>query len=139
MRTDDPRVLLVTDRHSVEDSFGRALVRHGFEVTQCPGPRPPDYTCVGGCGGRCALAAATDAVVLDADLGGDLVGLGTRAWDLLHYYRDRGLPVVVLADADDLTGWFEDEGIPILPHASDPHSVVAAVDRVLAARTNPST
>lgn len=129
-------VLLVTDRHSVEDSIGEALIRAGYDVFQCPGPRPPGYTCVGGCGGRCALAEGCDVVVLDADLGSDAVGHGTSAWDLLRYYQRLARPVVVLAGADEVPGWYADERVTLLPHATDARSVVATVLRLLPGRSS---
>ncbi len=60
----------------------------------CPGPRAPEYTCVGGRGGPCPLAEAADVVVLDLDLDSEAVEQGTASSELLSYYTGLGKPVV---------------------------------------------
>jgi hypothetical protein len=129
-----PRALLVTDRHSRETSVGAALARAGFEVYLCPGPQPPNHVCVGGRGGPCPLADAADVVVLDAHLASDEQATGTTSWDLLGFYRHREMPVVVLAEGDDLPGFTPDGSVLFIPHRTDPGSVAAAARRLLARR-----
>jgi len=120
--------LVVSDRHSVREEVGNALAEAGHDVMACPGPRPPDYACVGGCKNRCALAHGCDLVVLDADLGSDLRGVGTSSWDLLNFYRGLGIPIVVLAEGEDLPGWVPTDRIAYLPRSAPGRSVVSAVN-----------
>jgi DNA-binding response OmpR family regulator len=100
-----------TDRHSVlvvefdpalRDRIGRWLEYAGFDVLGCPGPSPPDYSCIGARDGRCALAVEANLVVLDLWLASDRVLTGTYAWSLLGYYLAWGRPVVALSPRQDV-------------------------------------
>ncbi len=73
----------------------------GYEVTVCPGPSAPDYSCVGARTGACPLATPADVVVLDMVLAGDVAGDGARAWELLLLYHALGRPVVAVRGAED--------------------------------------
>jgi hypothetical protein len=68
----------------------------GYEVSTCPGPTGPDYTCVGSRGGVCALAAEASVVVLDMSLESEAVLTGTPAEELLAMYLFDGHKIVVL-------------------------------------------
>jgi CheY-like chemotaxis protein len=120
-------VLVVADRQSIRDSMGPALEEAGYEVLACPGPRPPGYVCVGGRGGRCPLAAAAEAVVVDCDLASDGAMMGTPYWELIEYYRRLDLPVVALAGWIPLPDDEFGEGTVILPRTSSPDAVVTAI------------
>lgn len=68
----------------------------GFEVTVCPGPSGPDYTCVGARTLECPLAKGASVVVLDMNLEGDDLIEGTPAEELLDVYLLAGHRVVAL-------------------------------------------
>ena len=127
-------VLLVTDRHSVENALAPVLEDAGYEVVTCPGPQPSDYLCMGSRCGRCPLAAQADVVVLDADIAGDRVGGGTTSHELVRLYRRMERPVVLLADPVKLAGWRGDTGVQVLPQASGPRAVLEATARAVRTR-----
>lgn len=68
----------------------------GFEVTMCPGPSGPDYTCVGARTLECPLAKGASVVVLDMSLDGDDLMEGAPAEELLNVYLLAGHRVVAL-------------------------------------------
>lgn len=123
-------VLLVSDRSSTRRRLCAALERSGFEALACPGPQAPTYICMGGRGSRCPLAATSDIVVLDCDLASDGAMAGTPSWQLVAYYRARGLPVVALAAPDEATS-IMDGSVRVLAPQSDDGTVVAAVRALL--------
>ncbi len=123
-------VLLVTDRHSVENALAPVLEDAGHEVVACPGPQPGGYMCMGSRCGRCPLAAVADVVVLDADVAGDRVGGGTTSHDLVRLYRRMERPVVLLADPVKLAAWRGDSGVELLDPAAGPRAVLEAASRM---------
>lgn len=88
------------------ERFGSWLEQAGFEVSLCPGPTEPDYTCVGAREGMCPLAAEADVVVLDMSLDSEAVMVGTAAEELLGLYLVAGRSVVVIGSrpGDEITG-----------------------------------
>lgn len=102
-------VLVVHQDREAREQIVEGLEAQGYQVLGCPGPGPPDYTCVGGRGLRCPLAALADAVVLDLFLAGDVMVEGTTARELLSYYRGLGKPVVALTGGTDATLHWGDE------------------------------
>lgn len=124
-------VLLVTDRDPVADDVGAALESRGFDVLRCPGPRGPDYSCIGARGGRCPLPVASEAVVVDLDLASDLAPEGTPTLQLLSYYRDLGLPVVALTDSGSSDSVACADANVVVPRSASPEAVVRAIDQVL--------
>jgi hypothetical protein len=83
------------------DPFERArlgswLERDGYDVSECPGPTEPDYTCLGAREGTCPLAAESQIVVLDMSLDSEALVMGTPAEELLGLYLVGGHRVVVL-------------------------------------------
>ena len=95
------RVLVVEANERARGWDAAWLDDAGYDVTVCPGPSAPDFTCVGSRTGACPLASDVDAVVLDMSLAGDVVRTGTRAWELLMLYRQFGMPVVVVTAPND--------------------------------------
>jgi hypothetical protein len=75
-----------------------------------------------------------DLVVLDADIPGDRMGGGTTSRDLVRLYRRTGVPVVLLADPDDLREWRGDPDVVTLPAAAGVRSVLNAARQVLGRR-----
>lgn len=90
-------VLVVAADAEDRDQYGEWLEGEGYEVLTCPGPGRPDYTCVGGKTGTCALARAADLVVLDSSLPGDDLGEGTSGSELVTLYSALGKPVLSIA------------------------------------------
>lgn len=89
--------VLVVEADPVErERFGSWLEKAGFAVLACPGPTEPDYMCVGGREGACALVVEADVVVLDMSLDSETLMTGTAAEELLGLYLMAGRPVVVL-------------------------------------------
>jgi hypothetical protein len=96
-----PKVLVVTPGRLAESVIGGWLEAAGYDVLTCPGPREPDYACVGSRSGTCPLAKGADAVVLDLWLDSDTIARGTPGWELMLFYAGLGLPLVVLSGPED--------------------------------------
>jgi CheY-like chemotaxis protein len=90
------RVLVVEAEPSNRRRYSAWLEDSGFEVSACPGPSAPDYSCVGARQGRCPLVEPVDAVVLGLDLDSEVEGEGTSAAELLSLYTGTGRPVVAV-------------------------------------------
>ena len=78
------------------ERLAAGLEEAGFEVTLCPGPSGPDYTCVGVRTLECPLAKGASVVVLDMSLDGDDLIEGTSAEELLNVYLLAGHRVIAL-------------------------------------------
>jgi hypothetical protein len=89
-------VLVVASDAELRAGIGSQLEAQGFGVMACPGPTAPEYTCVGDRRGRCPLAEAADAVVLDGWLESDEALDGVPSEELLALYLASGVPVAVL-------------------------------------------
>jgi hypothetical protein len=99
-------VLLVESDAQERERLAAGLEDAGFDVTLCPGPSGPDYTCVGARTLECPLAKGASVVVLDMTLDGEDLMEGTPAEELLNVYLLAGHRVVALASRLD------DEEIP---------------------------
>jgi len=99
MADEEPRgtVLLVESDAQERERLAAGLEDAGFDVTLCPGPSGPDYTCVGARTLECPLAKGASVVVLDMWLDGDDLMEGTPAEELLDVYLLAGHRVIVLA------------------------------------------
>src|SRR5205823_13144376 len=80
---------------------GTRLEDQGFDVVACPGPKGPEYVCLGGRGLPCPLAHEADVVLLDMRLASDVVMRGTPGWELLIYYMELGKRIVALSNDED--------------------------------------
>jgi hypothetical protein len=89
-------VLLVEADPAERERIGSVLERCGYEVSVCPGPTGPDYTCVGAREGGCALTVAGATIVLDMSLDSEAVLTGTAAEELLGLYLFGGHRIVML-------------------------------------------
>ena len=99
-------VLLVESDAQERERLAAGLEDAGFDVTLCPGPSGPDYTCVGARTLECPLAKGASVVVLDMTLDGEDLMEGTPAEELLNVYLLAGHRVVALASQ------LHDEEIP---------------------------
>ena len=97
----------------------------GYEVMVCTGPLKPDYTCVGGRGGVCALADGADVVVLNLRLASDDMVLGTPGWQILDYYRALGKRVIALTGDGDFIQ--DPAGAELLPRPVGRDDLLRAV------------
>lgn len=106
---DNKTILVVAADKEDRDRYGEWLEDGGFEVLLCPGPRRPNYTCVGAKTGTCALARGADLVVLDTALPGEDLQEGTAASELVTLYSSLGKPVVAVStlrrDVTPPAGW----------------------------------
>jgi hypothetical protein len=84
---DRPVVLNVDRDPDTRDRVGRWLEDAGLDVVACPGPTAPEFTCIGSRDGHCPLAQKADLIVLDLWLDSDAAMIGTRAWNLVRFYR----------------------------------------------------
>jgi CheY-like chemotaxis protein len=100
------RVLLVEPDPMARRTYGAWLEEAGYEVTACPGPTAPDYTCVGGREDECPLIEPADVVLLNLDLDSDVHAVGTSSFELLTLYSDAGKPVVALGKNLELVRMF---------------------------------
>ena len=89
-------VLLVESDAQERERLAACLEGAGFEVTLCPGPSAPDYTCVGSRTLECPLAKGASVVVLDMSLDGEDLMEGTPAEELLDVYLLAGHRVIAL-------------------------------------------
>jgi hypothetical protein len=118
-------VLIVEADPQERDRLGSALERSGFDVLGCTGPTGPEYVCVGGRAGRCALIDGADVVVLDLWLRSDGAMVGTPSSELLRVYLAAGRPVVTLGTPDD--HGFAEEPVIHLERTPEPEDLVRAV------------
>ena len=121
-----PQVLLVEADAEDRQLYGAWLEGAGFEVMACPGPRAPDYTCIGDRDGACPLTTDVDMIVLDTRLDSEMAFEGTSASDLLSVYRATGKPILIAPDGS--LGAHE-RGVVRLPWP------VESTDLVLSARS----
>lgn len=121
-------VLIVEAEAGTARRMASWLGQAEYEVMLCPGPGGPEFTCLGGRGGRCPLAAAADVVVLDLHLATDEVMAGTPGWQLLLYYLGLGRKVVALAGGDDPVRPFPDDEVAVVRRPAQKGSLVAAVN-----------
>lgn len=98
MTEQEPRgtALIVESDEQEGERLAACLEDAGFEVTLCPGPSGPDYTCVGARTLECPLAKGASVVVLDMSLDGDDLVEGTPAEELLSMYLLAGHRVIAL-------------------------------------------
>lgn len=89
-------VLVVEAEPDERERIASSLERSGYDVTTCPGPTGPDYTCVGSREGVCPLTVAQAVIVLDMSLESEAVMTGTAAEELLAFYLFGGHRIVVL-------------------------------------------
>jgi hypothetical protein len=94
----EPRgtALIVESDEQEGERLAACLEDAGFEVTLCPGPSGPDYTCVGARTLECPLAKEASVVVLDMSFDGDDLIEGTPAEELLNVYLLAGHRVIAL-------------------------------------------
>ena len=114
-------ILLVGQRPAERRKLGEMFERNGVEVMCCPGPRSPGFLCAASLPEGCPLAKGADAVVLQAH-----EPMCMEPWTLARYYLDRGIPVVAIADPEDMDGGWELD-IRLLPARTDARSIMAAV------------
>ena len=123
----DPAVLVVEFDEKERRRIGSWLAQAGFQALMCPGPRAPDYTCLGGRGMPCPLARDADIVVLDLRLASDEMMTGTAGWEILVYYVSNGKKVVALSGDEDSVHPFADDRVTVIKRPPDRDAVVAAV------------
>jgi CheY-like chemotaxis protein len=99
---EEASVLLVEPDKDDRERYGRWLEDAGYDVVSCPGPRAPDYTCIGGRQGACPLTADVHLIVLDTRLDSELAVEGTSASELLTVYRATGKPILLVAPEGSL-------------------------------------
>jgi hypothetical protein len=98
MAEQEPRgtALIVESDEQEGERLAACLEDAGFEVTVCPGPSGPDYTCVGARTLQCPLANGASVVILDMSLDGDDLMEGAPAAELLNVYLLAGHRVIAL-------------------------------------------
>jgi DNA-binding response OmpR family regulator len=132
---DRPLVLIVDRDPDTRDRVGAWLEEVGTDVMVCPGPTPPDFTCVGSRDGRCPLAQAADLIVLDLWLASDAAMLGARSVSLAPYYRSLGKPVVVMTDRhDNVTDRIEDLSLATVEWPPDRRELIETVRAISTVR-----
>ena len=130
------RILLVSSDEGLRADVGGWLEAQGHDLMECPGPRYPEYGCVGVRGGLCALKSAAEVCILDLHpAGSDLVDRTTRT-DLIRLYAVGGRPVVVLVDGEDFLNLEPMPGVAVLDRTVDT-GILAGVLEELAPRVQP--
>ncbi len=137
------RVLVVEGDPQNRERYGQWLEDNGFEVAICPGPKAPDYSCVGSRNGRCPLVASADVVVLGLDLDSEIEQQGTSAFELLDLYTSADRPVVALGSDPGLFRMFPERVVTRIPGPATrgelAREVRAAVARAAGCRAAPSS
>ena len=128
-------VLLVESERLVRDVVADRLEEAGYQVIACPGPSAPNYTCIGTRRNACPLEAATDVVVLDAELSGEDVPDAASEVDLLNYYTGAGKPVVAVRAGSDVLRLFAGEHVLPVEWPPDTDALIRGIE---AARARPS-
>jgi DNA-binding response OmpR family regulator len=125
---DRPVVLIVDRDADTRDRVGRWLEDAGLDVVTCPGPTAPEFTCIGSRDGHCPLAQEADLIVLDLWLDSDAAMVGTRAWNLVRFYRSWDKPLVVMSDRhDDVAEWVEDLPVAAVDWPPDRRDLVETI------------
>ena len=101
------------------------------EVTACPGPSAPTYTCIGTRGLRCPLEAAADVVVVDAELPGEEDADAASGLDLLSYYTGWGKPVIALRAQADALRLFAEEPVRTIEWPPETGALVGSIERAM--------
>ncbi len=125
------RVLLVEADPGNRHKFGMWLQESGYEVRTCPGPKSPDYTCVGGRRGECPLVEPADVVVLGLDLDSEIEEVGTSAFELLSLYTSSGKPVVVFGPDPGIANVFDPAVVTVVPWPPEARSLIRTVGDLL--------
>ena len=125
-------VLVVAYAGDDRERLGGWLEEAGYDVLTCPGPRK-GIPCIG-LVGRCPLAAAADAVVLDMTLEDDPSGESVPGWQVLPVYVQLGLGVAALAEPEDLSLISWSELVVPVPRAGGPEDLLLGVKEALARR-----
>jgi len=97
------------------------------DVMFCPGPRAPDYTCIGGRGGDCPLPDAADVVVVDLRLLSDEMLTGTPGWQLMLYYLERGKKVIAISGQEDSVRPRSDDQVRVIGRPIERRALLDAV------------
>ncbi|MGZ4119847.1 MAG: hypothetical protein ACXVQS_04225 [Actinomycetota bacterium] len=124
-------MLIVEHDDPARAEIGDWLEEAGFDVIACPGPLAPDYVCVAGWGRGCALASASDAVVLNIHQASDLMMRGTLGWQLFLYYYEAGKRIVALTDPEDAVRPVDEERVRVLPRPVQKDALISALHSVL--------
>ncbi len=130
------RVLLVEPQPEEAESMARWLREAGHEVSVCPGPIQPDYSCAGLGPRGCPLLYSADVVILDASLESDLQMEGVGAADLLALYGARRKPVVLVSHWGSEAAAFLDDGVIEFRWPVDRDALVAAVESLVGRRSH---
>jgi|GEM_PF-3569611 len=121
------RVLLVSSDEGLRTDVSGWLEAAGHDVMCCPGPRHPQYSCIGVRGESCALERAAEVCILDLHPDGDeLVDRTTRA-ELVRLYSEGGRPVVVLVDGEDSLDFQPLPGAVMLDRTVDPGTLASVL------------
>jgi len=105
------------------------LEEEGYDVMTCPGPREPTV-CPQIQGQRCPLSHCADAVVLDVELEGDLLGAGPPGWVLVDTYLRRGSKVLALVAPSNAPPVLN-RPVMVLSRSAGPAELRGAVGRLL--------
>ena len=122
-------VLLVESDPDERDLVPSWLGEAGYDVTVCPGPTEPDYTCVGARTGACPLATEASVVILDMSLENEALMTGTAAEELLALYLFGGHRVVALGSHAEHDA--SEQLCHILPHVEGPHGMYGMVTALI--------
>ena len=123
--------LIVSDDPGLREGVAGWLEDDGLTVMVCPGPRPPEFSCVGLRGERCALLGIADLVLLDLRPEPDDVILGSRRSALVEHYRSHGKEMLALVDGADSLALAEVTGVAFLERHADRGHVLASVHQLI--------
>jgi len=123
--------LVVSEDPGLVEGLTRWLETDGIDVIACPGPRAPQFSCMGLRGIPCPLVGAADIVLLDLHPEpGQLVDR-TRRTELISYYRQRGQTVLAIVEAAGLVEFPGGDGVAIVDRLAERGELLGAVRDLL--------
>ena len=123
--------LVVTDDSGLRESLETWLESDGFETMGCPGPRTPEFGCIGLSGQLCPLVKAADLVLLDLHPEPGALIDQTRRGELVDYYRHKGRQLLVLADTPATLELPRANGVVLVDRITDRASLLETVHEAL--------
>jgi hypothetical protein len=123
--------LVVSEDSGLQENLTQWLEDDGMEVIVCPGPRAPDFSCIGLRGEPCPLVGGADLILVDLHPEpGQLIDLTSRS-ELVSHYRQHGRHVVAMVDAAATLELPDTDGVAVVERLAERGTLVATVREVL--------
>ena len=124
-------VLVVSEDSGLQENLAQWLEDDGIEVMVCPGPRAPQFSCIGFRGQPCPLLGGADLVVVDLHPEPGLLLDRTRRCDLLKHYQGYGRRVVAVVEAGNNLDFPDATGVATVERFAERAVFLGTVREVL--------